>query len=706
MNFDTYSTELKVIERGEAVLAQPDAADWPVEFKSLLHSYAKLLKITNRLVRMSDRFEERLKNAHSTIQQQQQELEQAHKALSEHADNLEEKVKDRTRELLAAQEKLEGLVRLGIALSMERQHARFMEMVVQGQKELANADGGILYSRRDDGSLAYEIIRFDTLELRLGGLSGRSAPDAVIAVRNADGRPRYDHPVAHALLTERTLSIANVYDNNDFDFSDIFAFDKLHGYRTQSFLAVPLRPREGEVLGVLVLVNARASGSARIVAFSDEARRFMEALASQAAVAQDNQNLMETQTRLLDAIIQVIAGAIDTKSPYTGGHCARVPVIGGLLAESVCACQDGIFAEFDMNETERREFHLACWLHDCGKVTTPEHVVDKATKLETIYNRIHEIRMRFEVLRRDAVIERLEALRDGQGEPEALDAALNARIAALEDDFAFVAECNIGGEFMSPERVERLERIGRATWRRHFDDRLGLSHVELLRLEKIPQPPLPAAERLLADKKEHLVRRPKAEESGFDPKAYGISMDIPRHLYNFGELYNLRIGRGTLTQEEFFKIKEHTIQTLLMLEQLPFPKQLGRVAEFAASHHETMAGTGYPRGIAVEELPLQSRILAIADIFEALTASDRPYKKAKTLNEALRIMSFMRNDKLIDADLFDLFLTSGVHRAFAEKHLRPEQIDKVDIAAYLSKKPDPAARAALCASAAEAKIVS
>ena len=704
MVFDTYQTERRVIERGEAVLAQPEAADWPVEFTSLLGSYTKLLKITNRLVRMSDRFEERLKSAHITIQQQQQELEKAHQALSEHADNLEEKVKERTSELLAAQEKLEGLVRLGIALSMERQHARFMEMVVQGQKELANADGGILYSRLDDGSLAYEILRFDTLELRLGGLSGQSVPDEHIAVRDASGRPRYDHPVAHALLTERTLRVANVYDNNDFDFTDIFEFDKLHGYRTQSFLAVPLRPREGEVLGVLVLINARASGSGRIVPFSTEARRFMEALASQAAVAQDNQNLMETQTRLLDAIIQVIAGAIDTKSPYTGGHCARVPIIGSLLAASACECQDGIFAEFDMNETEQREFHLACWLHDCGKVTTPEHVVDKATKLETIYNRIHEIRMRFEVLYRDAVIEHLRALGDGREAPEALEAALKARLAALTDDFAFVAECNLGGEFMSPERVERLGKIAQATWQRHFDDRLGLSHVELRRLETIPQAPLPAMERLLADKKEHLVRRPKAEESGFDPKAYGISMDIPRHLYNFGELYNLRIGRGTLTPEEFFKIKEHTIQTLVMLEQLPFPKQLGRVAEFAAAHHETMAGTGYPRGIDVKELPLQSRMLAIADIFEALTASDRPYKKAKTLTEAIRIMSFMRNDRLIDADLFDLFLTSGVYLTFAEKYLKPEQLDRVDIAAYLAAPPDLAARAARCAQAAAAKI--
>lgn len=356
-----------------------------------------------------------------------------------------------------------------------------------------------------------------------------------------------------------------------------------------------------------------------------------------------------------------------------------------MLAKAACEAEDGVFADFDMNEAEWREFHLAGWLHDCGKVTTPEYVVDKATKLETIYNRIHEIRMRFEVLRRDATIEYLEALQGGHGDPEVLKAELDARIAALAGDFAFVAECNVGGEFMSQERIDRLERIAQTPWRRHFDDRLGLSLAELQRLGKIEPARLPATEALLADKKEHIVRRPKGDGLAYDHKAYGINMEVPRHLYNLGELYNLRVARGTLTPEEYFKIKEHAIHTLIMLEQLPFPKQLARVPQFAASHHETMAGNGYPKGLDGGALPVQARVLAIADIFEALTASDRPYKKAKTLSEAMRIMSFMRNDRHIDADLFDLFLTSGAYRVFAEKHLKPEQLDEVDIARFLSK---------------------
>jgi HD-GYP domain-containing protein (c-di-GMP phosphodiesterase class II) len=693
MSFDTYQAELKIIERGEAVLAEADKADMPSEYKDLLKNYVKLLKTTNRLVRMSDRSEERLKDANVKIQQQQGELEKAHEKLSEHAQNLEEKVKERTKELLAAQDKLENLVRLGIALSMEKQHARFMEMIVQGQKELTNADGGILYSMRDGQGLAYEIVRFDTLELRLGGLSGRNAPAEVIPVRDGEGKPRYFNPVAHAFLTERTVNVQNVYDCVDYDFADILEFDRRHNYRTQSFLAVPLKPRKGEVLGVLVLINARVAGTGRIISFGEEAEGFIEALASQAAVAQDNQNLMEAQTRLLDSIIQVLAGAIDTKSPYTGGHCARVPMIGGMLARAACDIEEGPLAEFHMTDSEWREFHLAGWLHDCGKVTTPEYVVDKATKLETIYNRIHEVRMRFEVLLRDATIEYLEAVRAG-GDEVALKQALDQRVQALKDDFAFVAESNVGGEFMSPERIERLEMIGQATWKRHFDDRLGLSQAELLRLGRIDPAPLPATENILADKKEHIVKRAKGEGVGYDPKALGVTLEAPRHLYNLGELYNLRVARGTLTPEEYYKIKEHAIHTLIMLEQLPFPKQLARVPQFAASHHETMGGTGYPRSLEAQTLPVQARILAIADIFEALTASDRPYKKAKTLSEAIKIMSFMRKDKHIDSDLFDLFLESGVYKVFAEKHLKPEQIDEVDIARFVTPKRLPEEQAA------------
>lgn len=310
------------------------------------------------------------------------------------------------------------------------------------------------------------------------------------------------------------------------------------------------------------------------------------------------------------------------------------------------------------------ELHLAAWLHDCGKVTTPEFVVDKATKLETIYNRIHEVRARFEILRRDAEIECLKGKLAG-GDPAELDAAFEAECRQLEADFAFVAESNLGGEFFAPEDVERLREIGRRVWYRHFDHTLGLSWEEGSRLGKVEPREGPAPQQLLEDRYDH-----KTPE------------------YDNGELYNLSIVRGTLTAEERKKINDHIVVTINMLEQLPFPRSLRRVPEIAGGHHEKMDGTGYPRGLTRDEMSLPARMMAIADIFEALTAADRPYKKAKMLSECLSIMSFMRNDAHIDPDLFELFLRSGVWREYAEQFLDPGQIDDIDIADYLPENPE------------------
>jgi hypothetical protein len=321
-------------------------------------------------------------------------------------------------------------------------------------------------------------------------------------------------------------------------------------------------------------------------------------------------------------------------------------------------------------------------MHDCGKVTTPEYVVDKATKLETIYNRIHEIRTRFEILWRDAQISYYQNIINGIADQKVLQEELDNTFTQLQSDFAFIAECNVGGEFMADEKVEQLETIASKTWLRYFDDSIGLSEDEIILRKGQTAAELPATEFLLADKKEHIIPR-----DGIDPfhgNAYGFKMDVPEYLYNRGELYNLCIRKGTLSAEERFKINEHIIQTIIMLKKLPFPDYLENVPEIAGAHHETMFGNGYPRKLNKADMSVSARIMAIADIFEALTASDRPYKKAKTLSQSLRIMSFMRDDKHIDPELFDLFLKSGVYQAYAEKFLHPEQIDAVDIGRFLS----------------------
>jgi len=388
----------------------------------------------------------------------------------------------------------------------------------------------------------------------------------------------------------------------------------------------------------------------------------------------------KSQEKLLDSIIKLIAEAIDAKSTYTGGHCKRVPQIAQMLAK-VANDDKEIFKDFSFKSQDQwREFRIGAWLHDCGKVTTPEYVVDKATKLETIYNRIHEIRVRFEVLLRDAKITYFESVLKGQDKEKAQKIFDNTK-KQLFDDFAFIASVNIGEEFMSKEMQERVEKIASYEWMRNFDDRLGLSDVELMRYKNSKPVSLPTKEKLLSNKPEHIIQR-----TNFDYKAYyadGFKEKVPKYLYNYGEIYNLCVQKGTLTEEERFKINEHVIMSIKMLEQIPFPKQLQRIPEYAGTHHETMIGTGYPKQLTKEQLSIPSRIMAIADIFEALTASDRPYKKMKTLSETLKIMSFMAKDEHIDKDLFNLFVKSKIYMQYAKQYLKPTQIDNVDIQDYI-----------------------
>lgn len=394
------------------------------------------------------------------------------------------------------------------------------------------------------------------------------------------------------------------------------------------------------------------------------------------------QAYQKAQQVLMDSFIHLLADAIDSKSTYTGGHCQRVPEIAMMLAKVVSENNEGEFKQFKLETDDAwREFEMAALLHDCGKLTTPEYVVDKSTKLETIYNRIHEVRTRFEVLWRDIDIEYYQRLAQSQNTQE-LQAWRHDAQQSLQDDFVFISEVNIGGEFMSEDKKARIQSIAQRTWSRHFNDRLGLSDVELMRYEGIEEPILPMEEQLLSDKTQHLVERLNFDEEAY--KKQGFKLDVPEYLYNYGELYNLCIEKGTLSNEERFKINEHVIMTIKMLEQLPFPEHMQKIPEYAGTHHETMNNTGYPRQLGKEQLSIPARIMAIADIFEALTASDRPYKKGKTLSEAIRIMSFMKKDQHIDADLFELFLRSGIYNEYAEKYLKAKQMDDVDIKAYLA----------------------
>ncbi|HEY1180772.1 MAG TPA: HD domain-containing phosphohydrolase [Rhodocyclaceae bacterium] len=438
-------------------------------------------------------------------------------------------------------------------------------------------------------------------------------------------------------------------------------------------IAVPLINRQHQLLGLMLLQRHTPINTAQLA--------FASAVSDSASSSLETRGLIRDQKALFEAFIQLIAGAIDAKSAYTGGHCARVPELTKMLAHAACNAQHGPYADFKLNDEEWEAVHVAAWLHDCGKVTTPEYVVDKATKLETLYDRIHEVRMRFEVLKRDAVIESLKAIAAGTPEAEAR-VRLEAELTQLDDDFAFIATCNEGGEFMAPDKLERLRTIATRTWLRTLDDRLGISHEEKTRKAAQPAAPLPVAEPLLADKPEHRLARRESEKIAPDNK-WGFRMPVPELLYNRGELHNLSVGRGTLSEEERYKINEHIVQTIIMLSALPFPRHLKNVPEIAGGHHEKMDGSGYPKRLKKDDMSPVARMMAIADIFEALTAADRPYKQGKTLSEAIGIMSRMRQEQHIDPELFELFLRSGTHLEYARRYMRPEQIDTVDIEAAL-----------------------
>ncbi|WP_162047883.1 HD domain-containing phosphohydrolase [Vibrio taketomensis] len=389
------------------------------------------------------------------------------------------------------------------------------------------------------------------------------------------------------------------------------------------------------------------------------------------------QNFEEQQNQFFESMIQLVARAIDEKSAYTAGHCNRVPEIALMLAEAAEKSQCDKLKDFQFNnDEERREFRVAAWLHDCGKIATPEYVVDKGSKLETNYNRIHEVRMRFEVLWRDAQIQYLLSKLDSEVD---LDNDLRPQLDKLREEFAFIANANIGGEFMSDQDIERLKQLAEQEWVRYFDCGLGLSPLEETRYH--PQP-TPAVEKLLADRPDHIVAR---DQPFADVTQFGINMTVPTHLYNHGEIYNLSVRRGTLSEEERFKINEHMISGIKMLESIPFPPELERVPRYATTHHETLIGTGYPRGLSREDLSIPERILVVADIFEALTASDRPYKKAKPLSEAIDILSKMVENGHIDKDIFELLLTSGVYQRYAKAYLPERLIDIENVDRYLKR---------------------
>lgn len=519
------------------------------------------------------------------------------------------------------------LTKVGLALSAEKNIDKLLEMIVDAARELTNADAGTLYivdNDNDNDCLKFEVLQNETMKTRMGGTSGNSVTFPPVAL-NVDNKPNYSNVSSFTALTGKIINIPDVYEAEGFDFTGPRKYDEATGYRSKSMLVIPMKNHENDIIGVLQLLNAKDIDDGEVVSFSRESEEIIGSLASQAAVALTNTQLIQNLKELFYAFIKSIAAAIDEKSPYTGGHINRVVTLTMMMAEKIDELEEGPFAKIHFSEDEFEELRLATWMHDVGKIVTPEYVIDKSNKLETIFDRIELIESRFdliaETMKNHSHKKKIDILKKDGFKNELLveiDQLLETDLKKLKEEKDFIVCCNCPDEFMNDDKLANLKEI--------------------------------------AD------------------KTYTIN-NIQRPYISDNELYNLSLRKGSLTPEERKIIENHANVTATMLNELPFPKKISRAPEFASGHHEKIDGSGYPLGLKGDDLPIQSRIMAIADIFEALTAKDRPYKSPMKLSQAIKILEFMKNDNHIDSDIYDLFVNTKLYKEYAESELKPEQID-------------------------------
>ena len=518
---------------------------------------------------------------------------------------------------------LQHLLTLAIELSAEHNTHRLLEKILESAISLTQSQGGTIYSVNENDQLSFETLINKPLNLHMGGTTNRPITFPCIPIYRSTGEVNESAVVAISAANQEVICIDDVYECNKYDLSAARAMDAKTGFRTQSVLTVPLSNHEDELNGVMQLINPCREGTP--VPFTSSQIEIICSIAALAAVAVTNRQLIDDMESLFKAITRLIANAIDEKSPYTGGHCRRVPELTMMIAKVVSAANYGPLKDFILSDDDAYELSIAGWLHDCGKIAIPEYVMDKATKLQSVHDNIALVDAKIELAKRDIEIAQLKKQLSDHGiSPElSQPEQIKLQLEALDEDREFLRKSNIGGEYMPPSAQARVQEI--------------------------------------ADK-------------------HVISIGNELHpLLSKEQVYNLSIAKGTLTPEEREIINKHMSITIDMLEALPFPKHLKRVVEFAGGHHEKMDGTGYPKGLTREQMSVPARIMAIADKFEALSASDRPYKEPKTLSECLFIMGKMKEEQHIDPDIFDIFVDSEVYLEYANKHLQADQIDEIQI---------------------------
>jgi HD-GYP domain-containing protein (c-di-GMP phosphodiesterase class II) len=500
---------------------------------------------------------------------------------------------------------------IGIMLSAERNPDRLLELVLSTARQITESDAGSLYlvEEADDGTkdLCFALAQNDSIEVpfRAGRLPLTSASVA-----------------GHVALTGAVVNLEDAYQppaGSPFHINR--AFDERTGYRTKSMLVVPLQTPQGEIIGALQLINCKPGAAAKLVTpadaerhvrpFSPRYEQLAGSLASQAAVALHNSRLYESIRRLFEGFVAASVTAIEARDPTTSGHSFRVAELSVGLAEAADRCTGGPYAGLSFTTDELMELRYAALLHDFGKVGVREHILVKAKKLYPA--ELDRIRQRVELVKRGL------ALCCASGKVEYLKArgrrGYARHAAALDRELA--------------ERVDELQRL-------------------LERIVAANEPAVLPAD--LAAEIEELARRRFHDENG-DAIA----------LITAEEAAILAIPQGSLTADELQEIRSHVQHTFQFLVRIPWTREFRRVPEIARSHHEKLDGSGYPRGITGPEIPVQARMMAIADIYDALSASDRPYKRAVTAERALSILDAERRRGALDGALLDLFIEARVY---------------------------------------------
>ena len=528
---------------------------------------------------------------------------------------------------------------------------------VEVASNIADADGCFFFHVTQTNFLNLIYSRIQSLKTSVSGMSNLRLFQYVYLPEIKDKRKK--RPAEACAINKEIINSSNIFNEPNIEASFLREFDEMYDYNTVSALVFPIFDSKKKVVGVAQFINAQ-DNKGKIINFSAEKQDKIIAVCQMIAIALERKKLTESYSQLLESFVDVLAKAIDAKSPYTGAHCQKVPIITRMLASAAVAETEGSLKNFEMSDDDWYALHIASWLHDCGKIITPEYVVDKSTKLETIHNRIHEIRTRFEVLRRDAHIEYLQKRLQNIDTKERLQAEFVEKVKKLNDDFEFIGRCNVGETALTQKDIDRLDEIARMSFIRYFNRMIGLSWGERKLINQPSVYSKPEVEFVLQDRPEQLDG-----------------------LYNQGELTNIKIVRGTINDNEREKINEHIITTINMLKDLPFPQELSNVVEYAGAHHERVDGRGYPNGLTGEQMSIPAKIMAIADVYEALTAKDRPYKEPKKLSEVLKIMQSMKNSGHLDPDLYNLFITSGVYIDYAKEYLDKDQIDEINPEEFL-----------------------